>query len=331
MAVINTINTLSQVSTLVTPEDTFAPYNFQDWKVRNSNIPPGDLYNYYVAYLKSWYVRRDVSNSISVNFVKDYYKTFLKTIGLSPRNAQEELFFNNVDVNNDLSLQSAIVGYARRLKDIAVYIANKRNDVYYSKLKNNLIGTETSLERLFYSYILNAFTRKLTPDAIITTSFIISSPDILTSLPYLNTIANNFSIQIEEIYDTNNYFDRDPSVPISTYTTIASGTPDALYSYSSYNIPEEYLIANAIGAVATTNAISMASTIPTYFTFIGDGNTTSFPVTNITSSRSSDYQVSIEGITQTPDNSYTVSVVNQTLTFSEPPPSGSIIVIVIRY
>lgn len=331
MAVINTINTLSQVSTLATPDDTTAPYNFQEWKIRNSSIPPGELYTLYTAYLKAWYIRRDVSNVISTNYVKEYYKTFLKTLGLAPRNEQESILFNNVELNNDLSLQAAIVGYARRLKDIAVYLANKRNDVYYSKLKNNLVGTEISLERLFYSYILNAFTRKLTPDSVITTSFIISSPDILTSLPYLNTIAETFSIQIEEIYDTDNYFDRDPSVPISNYTAIAPGTPAALYSASSYNIPEEYLIVKAIEGVATANVTSMTSTKPTYFTFLGDDFTSTFSIPGVTSSRASDYQVSIDGVMQTPDNSYTVSSTNQTITFDGAPPINGVIVIVIRY
>lgn len=331
MAVINTINTLSQVSTLATPEDVSTPYTFQEWKLRNSNIPPGELYTLYTAYLKAWYVKRDVSSTVSIDYVKKYYKTFLKTLGLAPRNAQEEILFNNVEIDNDLSLQSVIVGYARRLKDITVYLANKRNDIYYTKLKNNLVGTETSLERLFYSYILNAFTRKLTPDGIITTSFIISNPDILTSLPYLNTIASTFSIQIEDVYDTNNYFDRDPSVRVSNYTSIAPGTPEALYNSSSYSIPEEYLIASVVGATAIANAIDMATTLPTYFTFIGDGNTTSFSLSNITSSRASDYQVSIEGVVQTPDDSYTVSTTNQTITFTEAPPVNGIIVIVKRY
>ena len=202
--------------------------------------------------------------------------------------------------------------------------------MYYSKLKNNLTGTSTSLERLFYNYILTAFTRKITPDGVIT-SFIITSPDILESLPYLNTITSNFNIQIEEVYDTSNYFDRDPSVPISNYATIATGIPEALYSAGSYSIPEEYLIANVIQSVAITNSTSMATTLPTYFTFTGDGSTTTFTLSNITSSTASDYQVSVEGIIQAPDSSYTISSTNQNILFSEAPPLNSIIVVVKRY
>ena len=330
MAVFNTISSLTNTVSLSGTQDINAPYNFQDWKARNTNIPPGDLFNQYNAYLKGWYAKRAVSNVVSIDYVVKYYKTFLKTLGITARTQDEKELFENVDIEDSTSLQSVIVGYARRLKDITVYLANKRNSVYYSKLKNNLTGTSTSLERLFYSYILNAFTRKITPDGIIT-SFIVTNPDILGSLPYLNTISNNFGIQIEEIYDTNNYFDRDPSAPISNYTTVAPGIPEALYSASTYGIPEEYLIASVIEAVAITNSTSMATTSPTYFTFVGDGSTTTYALSNITSSTASNYQVSVEGVVQTPDSSYTISTTNQNILFSEPPPINSIIVIVKRY
>ena len=133
------------------------------------------------------------------------------------------------------------------------------------------------------------------------------------------------------MYDTNNYFDRDPSVPISNYTTVAPGIPEALYSASTYGIPEEYLIASVIEAVAITNSTSMATTSPTYFTFVGDGSTTTFTLSNITTSIASDYQVTVEGVMQTPNSSYTISAVNQNILFSEAPPVNSVIVIVKRY
>ena len=330
MAVFNTISSLTNTVSLSGTQDINAPYNFQDWKVRNSNIPQGDLFGQYNAYLKGWYTKRAVSNVVSIDHVVKYYKTFLKTLGITARTQAEKELFENVNIDDSTSLQSVIVGYARRLKDVTVYLANKRNSIYYSKLKNNLTGTSTSLERLFYNYILTAFTRKITPDGIIT-SFIVTNPDILTSLPYLNIISSNFNIQIEEIYDTNNYFDRDPSVPISNYTTVAPGIPEALYSASTYGIPEEYLIASVVEAVAITNSTSMSTTLPAYFTFVGDGSTTTYTLSNITTSIASDYQVTVEGVMQTPYSSYTISAVNQNILFSEAPPVNSVIVIVKRY
>ena len=169
MAVFNTISSLTNTVSLSGTQDINAPYNFQDWKVRNSNIPPGDLFGQYNAYLKGWYTKRAVSNVVSIDYVVKYYKTFLKTLGITARTQAEKELFENVDIDDSTSLQSVIVGYARRLKDVTVYLANKRNSIYYSKLKNNLTGTSTSLERLFYNYILTAFTRKITPDGTVKT------------------------------------------------------------------------------------------------------------------------------------------------------------------
>jgi len=331
MPVFNTINTLASAINVTGGADTTQPYSFQDWKQRNNNVNSIDLSAQYNNYVTSWYLNKGLSNAVSVNYVKEYYKTFLKTLGITARTPDEESFFNAVDINDDISLQAAIVGYARRLKDISVYLANKRNHVVYTKLKNNLVGTSASLERLFYNYILNAFTRKIAPDNIITTSFDITNPDILTSLPYINVIAGNFSVEIQELYDTNNYFDIDPSLSISTYTTVATGTPEALYSAGSYRLPEEYLIAQVVAAAAEANALLMATTLPTYWTFISDGVTTTYTLSNLTSSRASDYQVSVDGVMQTPDSSYTISIITQTITFLEPPPPNNLILIVKRY
>jgi len=330
MATFNTINSLAQPVTITTGTDTTQPYNFQDWKARNTNIPIGNAFEVYSLYVKNWYINRDTNNVAAINYVAQYYQTFLQSLGVTARTAAEAELFNNVVITDQFSLQSTIVGYARKLKDVAVYLANKRNSIVYSKLKSNLNGTAVSLERMFYSYILTAFTRKITPDGIITNSFVITNPDILNSLPYLSTIAGGFNIEIQEVYDTSNYFDRDPSVSISTYTTVASGTPAALYEAGEYSIPEDYLIASVIGTVATTNISSMATT-PTYFTFTGDGSTTTFTISNIISALASNYQVTIDGIVQTPDTSYSISTQNQTITFTEVPPTGSIIVIVLRY
>jgi hypothetical protein len=49
-------------------------------------------------------------------------------------------------------------------------------------------------------------------------SFVKSVPLLENNVCFLFFVFfNNFSIQLEEIYDTNNYFDRDPSVPVTDY------------------------------------------------------------------------------------------------------------------
>ncbi len=330
MAVINTISTFYKTSEAI-PRDIDQPYSYQDWKLRNPNVFAGEAVAVYNNYLKNWYAAKSTSNTVATDFITESYKTFLKSLGFSPRTEQEKSFFENVNVENNLSLQSVISGYAKKLKDISVYIASRRNLVAYSKLKNNLTGTSVSLERLFYFYILNSFTRKNTPDGTVLINFI--NPDIISSIPILENITDTFKVEIEELYDTSSYLDKDPRVSITTYTDILSSIPEALYEAGSYSLNntliQELIDGSLVNTIVT---LTMAATTSTnYFTFIGDGVTTTFSLNGITSSAASKYQVSIDGVVQTPDTVYTISSINQTITFVEPPPATTVIVVVKRY
>ena len=74
MAVLNTINTFFVLSATNTGADSSAPYDFQEWKIRNTNVAPNDLIPLYNTYLKTWYLRKDISQVVSVDYVKNYYK-----------------------------------------------------------------------------------------------------------------------------------------------------------------------------------------------------------------------------------------------------------------
>lgn len=251
MAVSNLITAATNAISLATAKDTVKPYSYQEWRARNESVATNDAYKLYTAYVKNWFANSNEQQTRAIDAVKNYYKYFLLELGLSPRTQAEKTFFNTVNIDDDKSLQSVIVGYARRLKDVSVYIANKRNHIGYTKLKYNLIGTKVSIERLFYTYILTAFTQKTNVDATIITNFNITDPDILSSLPNLADISKTFSIEIQELYDTSNYLDRDPAVSPSKYISQESGVPTALYTSGDYDIPIDYLIAEVVSAAAT--------------------------------------------------------------------------------
>ena len=319
------------------PADNTKPYNYQEWRARNIDISPNESFVRYDNYLKVWYKARDIAHTTAVDVIELRYVLFLKTLGLSPRTTAEQTFFANVDSSNFLSIQATITGYARKLKDVAIYIASRRHQLRHNKLKNNITGTIQSLERLFYTYILNAFTRKALTTTI-DTSQIITDPAVYEALPYLADVSGEFNIEIVEVYDTNNYFDRDPAVDISNYTTVLSSLPTALYEAGSYSIPEAYVITQVIeaviasgGTVADVTTTTAASASSEYWTYVGDGSTTTYELIGITSSVTSDYQVSVDGVTQTPDTSYSISAINQSITFTEAPPATTIILVVKRY
>ena len=67
-----------------------------------------------------------------------------------------------------------------------------------------------------------------------------------------------------------------------------------------------------------------------YYIFIGDGTTTTFSTPDITSSDANSYIVTVDGITQIPNSNYSVSLPNKTITFVEPPPVNTNVLIVLR-
>jgi len=67
-----------------------------------------------------------------------------------------------------------------------------------------------------------------------------------------------------------------------------------------------------------------------YYTFVGDGTTTTFSVSDITSSDANSYIVTVDGITQIPNTNYSISLPNKTITFEEAPPVNTNILVVPR-
>jgi hypothetical protein len=340
MPVVN-IQSLTKPTTLTVETDTGNPYSFQEWKLNHNNIDARAQIEQYNVYLKDWYKKRAAKPQAINLYVKTLYINFLKQLGLTARNEEEQQFFSSVNFDDNLDLQTAITFYARKLKDVSRYLAERRNSVVYTKLKNNLLGTSSYLERLFYNYILSVYTQR--PDSN-RTGLIITNGDLVQYLPNLEDITDTFTIEIEELYDTANYLDRDPSVNISQYTTFAAETSAKLYETSYYEIPAEYLLGLIIDALNAANTLnpcygvtgfagtnvsnsSMASS--NVYVYTGDGATTTYNIGTITKSDVSLYRVSIDGLSQTPGTAYTISVQNSSIIFSEPVPAGAEISIIV--
>ena len=333
------INDLSKPTTASRETDTGNPYSFQEWKSRHTNIDSNAQLEQYNTYLKGWYKINAAKPSVNTAYVKKLYINFLKQLGLTTRNEEEQQFFSTIDYNNDFDLQAAVTYYARKLKDISRYLAERREHVVYSKLKYNLQGTSGYLERLFYNYILSVYTQRTDSN---NTGLIVTDGNLVPYLPNLTDISDTFSIEIEELYDTKNYFDRDPSLDISNYTSFSEGVSANLYETSFYEVPAEYLLGLILQSLASANTLSPCYGVTGFvgtsvsnsmaesnvYIYTGDGSSTTFTLKGITQSAASKYRVSIDGVLQTPNTAYTISVQNSTVTFSSIPPVGTEIVII---
>lgn len=206
--------------------DARAPYSYADWIQRNVGIVPGKEMEQYNEYILNWYEQRDIDNAMLQASVKDDYIALIKQLSLVFRDEAEKSWASDIDFNDNLDLEQVIPFYARKLKEVAIYLINKRQAIKRAKLKYNTVGSREGLERLFYEYLLKAFTKKRFPGNEYLTNVVELS--VFNALPELSAASPRFQIFVEELYDDAVYFDRDPSLSASNYFDLTS------FNVSSY-------------------------------------------------------------------------------------------------
>jgi hypothetical protein len=138
--------------------------------------------------------------------IQQSYTNFLVYLGLDSRNSEEKQFFDHVnevgleDLNN---LNLFVHAYARKLKDISFYISEKRNEQRFYSIKKDIVHTSLGLEKLFYSYILTSFTKRLENPKNL--AIVVQESEIQNFLPVLDDLNKNIKIEIEELYGNFDY------------------------------------------------------------------------------------------------------------------------------
>lgn len=88
---------------------------------------------------------------------------------------------------------------------------------------------------------------------------------------------------------------------------------------------------NYLQQYVSSIVLTGSTTVAPVFTFTGDGTTTSYSLTGVTISYAAGFQVSVDGLIQTPNSDYTITFGSpSTINFTSAPPSGTAIVIVVR-
>lgn len=193
-----------------TTSDTDSPLSFRDWFNVYRGIIPGQEYKQYNGYLINWY--KDKSQVITEPKIqlRLNYLTLLRQLQVFFTKEEAENWYNKVDITNDKELLLSIPYFARKLKDISLYYLQLRNAIKESRIKYNQTGTNVGILQQLQKLILLNYTQKPNSSISLPSS-------VWRNVPELSSIKDTITIQIEELYDTKNYFDRSPTTPISSY------------------------------------------------------------------------------------------------------------------
>lgn len=208
------------------PDDYSNPYTFDQWFNRNVGIAQGQEQVQYQNYLRLWYQQRYTTTD-AINNIKNDYISFLKELTLVLNKEGDNSWLTNINYDDPFELDQAITFFSKKIKEIGIYLANKRESIKQAKLKYNIAGSTQAFEKLFYEYLLKAFTQR---------DYVLNVPefDIYNQFPQLSSVNNTFQIKIEELYDDTNYFDKDPTQPVSAY--FPSTSPEVTAYYESLGL-----------------------------------------------------------------------------------------------
>ena len=185
------------------------PLPYRDWRAVFESGGRIASYDEYQKYVRRWTEER-MAEQTEADKVRSDYIDMLKSIYVYLDEDERRLFDSSVDWDSRLDLARVVPMFARKIRDIIRYFADKRESVIRSRPKYNMHGTFLSLERMLHEYLLSNYTRRRHYEE--------GGPAVGgVELPDLYDVNTKLHTRIREFYDGANYFDKSPDLPPSAY------------------------------------------------------------------------------------------------------------------
>jgi len=175
--------------------NTPTPLNYKDWLAQHIAVIPNDAQKQYEQYLLTFYTKKEDQTVAKAASIKKDYLSLIEKLTTIFKYDKDFQRYAKVDLSSNTELKIAIPFYAKKLKEIAVYYINHRDNIKQSKLHYASVGSEVGVERFLYKNLLNLFTKKP-----FSAGGLYSTDNV-----DLSAVSPFFKIQIEELYDTTNY------------------------------------------------------------------------------------------------------------------------------
>lgn len=172
------------------------PLSFKNWIRENYGIIPSNAEKQYQAYLLSWYQDDKIAQTESASKVRNDYATLLDNLRHLFKNDKDLERLATVDVDDGEQLKIALPYFAQKLKELAIYYINKREEIKTVKIQRNLKGSEKGLEAILRNKLLNKFSVNNTTIGLL---------DSNDKLPDTTNIYKDLEITIQELNDYTDY------------------------------------------------------------------------------------------------------------------------------
>lgn len=208
--------------------------SYKDWiKSSSVNATLENPYESYLAYVKDWYGTR-FANKSTDELTADEYKNFLLTLTNISEDPKVLAYIKHLDYTNVNEVQTAIPFLASNLAKIAKNISTYRVDSKASNIANSYSNSNKGIEMKIYKDLLTLHANNAG----------------LHGTPLLDDIRH-VSVEIEELYDDQEYLDKQPGVSPSAYYE-TSGTSEYLGEQKEY---VDWILKSGYNELYSNNAL----------------------------------------------------------------------------
>lgn len=201
----NILNTITNNS--ITVYDELKPYSFiQFLKFYNSSVSTKEIIAEYNIYIQEWCRVKNDQYDVNIykNIIKQEYIALLKEITLDYTTTEERRFLSNLTItdeilnNNDKLnnlLDIILPFYIEKINNICKYYINKRHEYKFNIQNNKNINSPSVLKTTIKNIIIDELTTNISD---------------YNSIPLsnINEISQILDIDIVNLYDNHNYFEK---------------------------------------------------------------------------------------------------------------------------
>ena len=199
----NILNSIVNNSTEIFDNDK--PYSFIKFlNFYDQSIDVKYIINEYNEYIQQWYIAKN--NQVDVNLYKQLtqqqYIALLKEITVDYTTAEEKRFLSNIKLSDEIvqdknklnSLLDIILPfYIRKINNICKYYLEKRNELKLNVNRLLDINTIEDAKKTIRNLVLDELTT--------------NNAEYSINLDDLDSIKEVLAVDIEELYDNNDYFE----------------------------------------------------------------------------------------------------------------------------
>jgi hypothetical protein len=182
--------------------DQYEPVTFLVWFSNKAivNFDINTVFDEYKKYIIAWGKKKALTRVEQTNIVRDSYIQVLRDIVINYATEEERRFITNADFSSESDLDVVLPFFIRKIKQVCLYYAGKREEVKTAAVQHNLRGSNYGIETLV---------KKLIFDAATTNQYYYSFDT--NFFPPVSALARDIDIYVEELYDTStNYFNISP-------------------------------------------------------------------------------------------------------------------------